>query len=72
MCHVQTLMLEGNQIGDLGVAALAKVCADGALAQLTDLILDQNQIGDPGVSALADACAKGALAQLTVRSLPIA
>ena len=31
----QTLQLNGNQIGDAGVAALAEVIAKGGLAQLT-------------------------------------
>ena len=35
MCYAQRLNLSGNQIGDVGVTALAGACASGSLAQLT-------------------------------------
>ena len=35
MCYAQRLYLNGNQIGDAGVTALAGACASGSLAQLT-------------------------------------
>ena len=34
MCHKQELYLDRNKIGDVGVTALAKACAGGAMAQL--------------------------------------
>ena len=34
MCYAQRLNLIGNQIGDVGVTALADACASGSLAQL--------------------------------------
>ena len=69
MCHTQWLDLGGNQIGDAGLTALAKVVGSGALASLLQLSLISNLIGDAGLSALASACASGALAQLTVLGL---
>ena len=35
MCHTQSLDLEGNQIGDAGLTALAKAVESGALDHLT-------------------------------------
>ena len=55
MCHTlpsQTLSLARNQIGDTGVAALADVCAKGALPQLTKLYLHRNKISDDGFAIL--------------------
>ena len=52
-------------VGDAGLTTLAAACANGALAQVTELYLDGNFIGNDGLTALADACAKGALAQVT-------
>ena len=70
MCHTQTLGLENNNIGDVGVTALANACATGAMAQLRQLKLNGNQIGDKGLEALSGALATGAMAQLQVSWLP--
>ena len=64
MCNMQELYLYENNIGDIGVEALAKAAAGGALASCQKLFLNQNQIGDSGVEALAQACAGGAMAHL--------
>ena len=64
MCHTQTLGLEANQIGDAGLAALAKAVESGALAKCTYINLGVNQIGDAGLSALAGALSSGALSKL--------
>ena len=34
MCNMQMLTLEGNQIGDMGITALATAVGNGALDQL--------------------------------------
>ena len=46
MCHTQVLKLDGNQIGDAGVTALAQACAGGALAHMSHLYLSSNPISD--------------------------
>ena len=70
LASCQELNLFNNQIGDIGLSALAKACADkGALASCQKLILGGNQIGDVGVSALATAIESGALPQVTYVSL---
>ena len=46
MCYAQRLYLNGNQIGDAGVLALAGACASGSLAKLTFVGLG----GNPGSS----------------------
>ena len=72
MCHLQTLWLNDNNIGDAGLTALAEAVESGALAQLTRLDLDNNRIGDAGLTALAEAIkptadnASGALDKLEV------
>ena len=43
---VQVLWLDNNQIGDVGVMALANACASGSLAQLRGLFLSGNSISD--------------------------
>lgn len=63
------LDLEGNGIGEAGVAALARATADGALSRLRVLDLQNNRIGDGGVRALAAAVAGGAFATLQVLHL---
>ena len=40
MCHMQVLKLQNNQIGGVGVAALANACATGAMASLRIIFLD--------------------------------
>ena len=64
MCHTQELELYGNNIGDVGLTALARAVESGALAQCTYMRLGNNQIGDAGLTALASACASGALPAL--------
>ena len=64
---LQWLFLSNNQIGDIGLQALAKAITPdkdgkGAMAQLNTLDLNDNMIGDFGLTALADALANGALA----------
>ena len=56
LVKLKKLGLEGNQIGDAGVAALAEVA--GKLPRLWKLGLGYNQIGDAGVAALAEAADK--------------
>ena len=45
MCHTQSLDLEGNQIGDAGLTALAKAVESGALASLKTLEVDDGPLG---------------------------
>ena len=66
------LELGNNQIGDAGLAALAKAVESGALPQLEKLWLGGNSIGDVGLSALADVVSRGALDHLTVCWRPTA
>jgi hypothetical protein len=40
ICHTQVLELRDNQIGDAGLAALAKAVESGALSKLNRLIID--------------------------------
>jgi len=50
------LWLSGNQIGDIGLAALVAASNEhGAFAELGSLTLSQNQIGARGVEAIATA-----------------
>ena len=69
---MQVLGLQNNKIGDVGVTALAEVCATGALACCRTLDLRSNKIGDGGMEAFSGALATGAMAQLQARSLPTA
>ena len=55
LANVTTLGLNGNQIGDAGVSALAGACAGGALANLTVLTLGSNQISVNSKDALKTA-----------------
>ena len=77
MCHLQTLWLNDNNIGDAGLTALAEAVESGALASLESLFLNGNGIGDEGMSALAKAITpdkdgKGALDKLEVSLCPTA
>ena len=47
---IQFLNLNNNQIGDVGLTALANACASGSLAKLTRVLLG----GNPGSSAPVD------------------
>ena len=71
ICHKQVLELGNNQIGDAGLAALAKAVESGALDKLTSLRLGSNQIGDAGLQALADALGKGTLPALELEHLEL-
>ena len=51
---LQVLRLNRNQVGDVGMQALASAVASGAMA-LEWLDLNSNQIGDAGLAALARA-----------------
>ena len=42
VCHTQVLSLQNNQIGDMGVSALASACAGGALPQLKGLLVGRD------------------------------
>ena len=64
MCNMQELYLNQNQIGDVGLSALAEAVGNGALASLEALDLSKNEIGEAGMTAFADAVGKGALASL--------
>lgn len=69
MCHMQTLNLWGNKIGDAGCKALAKAAAGGALPLLEELHLEGNKIGDEGMIKLSEACADGAMAAISIIDL---
>ena len=58
---LETLNLNGNQMGDGAAAALAALLEEGAMPNLKELKLFNNQIGDDGVAALASALRGGAL-----------
>lgn len=59
------LLLNDNQIGDVGLSALAGALSEGALVNLKTLDLSGNQIGDAGLQSLVDALSSGALDKLT-------
>ena len=61
---LEYLFLGNNQIGDVGLSALAEAVGKGALPALQTLALSHNNIGDAGLSALAEAVGKGALPAL--------
>jgi len=65
--RLRELSLHHNQIGEAGVAALARACEGGAapLAQLSELHLFNNALGSAGLEALARACRGGAWPQLS-------
>ena len=50
--QLEDLRLHYNQIGDVGMQALAGAVSKGALASLQTLDLSGNQIGDTSLSAL--------------------
>ena len=62
---LETLRLDGNQMGDGAAAALAALLEEGAMPNLKELSLANNQIGDHGVAALASALRGGALPACT-------
>ena len=62
---LETLVLDGNQMGDGAAAALAALLEEGAMPNLKELFLYYNQIGDDGVAALASALRGGALPACT-------
>ena len=61
MASCQELYLDNNQIGDVGLTALASVLGSGALDKLEILQLSDNQIGNQGMVELSEALGKGAL-----------
>ena len=70
LASCQRLELDSNQIGDVGLSALAEACrANGALDKVTVLELQSNKIGEDGMNAFADAVGEGALASLKTLSL---
>ena len=62
--------LEGNQIGDAGITALARAVEpvsagdSRTLPKLMELWLQENKVGDDGLSSLSCALGKGALLSL--------
>ena len=48
---LQSLMLNGNEIGDAGVTAMAEVCNVGALPSLQVLALDEERFTDASKQA---------------------
>ena len=62
---LETLNLNGNQMGDRAAAALAALLEEGAMPNLKELWLESNRIGDDGVAALASALRGGALPACT-------
>jgi hypothetical protein len=69
MPNLDALILNGNQIADDGVAALASALRGGALPACTEIYLGNNQIADDGVAALASALRGGALPACTAINL---
>jgi len=63
------LDLQGNEIGDDGLSALAAPLKEGALPALQRLHMPKNKVGDAGLRALAGALGDGALKNLTYLSL---
>ena len=53
------LLLNSNQIGDAGVAALGAAAGKGALCNVTKLCLSHNRISCEGATALVWAEKKG-------------
>ena len=50
------LALFGNQIGDVGVQALASAVADGAMANLKIIYIGDDSFGDAAKEQLKEAC----------------
>jgi len=68
--RLETLRLNGNEIGDEGCKALAAALGkEGAAPRLEELYLGGNKIGDEGCKALAAALKEGA-ASLKARDAP--
>ena len=71
--YLERIDLPGQEIGDVGVAALARAIApdegDNTLPNIHTLDLLENGIGDAGMIALSGAFFKGALPQLVAVSL---
>ena len=57
MCHVQALEISNNNIGDAGLAALAKAVESGALPKCTGIELLGNPASDEAKQAVRDAIA---------------
>lgn len=62
--NLKSLYLPDNQIGDVGITALANALGKGALPSLQYLDLECSAIGDVGMIALSNALGKGALPSL--------
>ena len=60
MCHVQTLRLDGNNIGDTGLTALAKAVESGALPKCTTIYTGSNPASAEAKQAVKDAIASRA------------
>jgi len=70
LAHVKLLDLSGNHFGDVGLQALANVCAKDCLLKLETLLLRGNyKIGDSGLNALANVVSNGALPSLKTISV---
>ena len=67
--RLETLGLNGNQMGDGAAAALAALLEEGAMPNLKALTLMDNQIADDGVAALTSALRGGALPSCTTINL---
>ncbi len=63
--NLEKLRLDNNNIGDIGLSALATAVGNGALPLLNSLYLGDNQIGDSGLASFATALGSGALPSLT-------
>ena len=55
VCYAQALGLSGNQIGDVGMSALADACAKGSMASLQNLYLFGNPISQESKDTLKSA-----------------
>ena len=57
LAKLQKLCLMNNQVGDDGLAALARAGSAGAMPVLAELFVQINRIGSRGCVAMAEACA---------------
>ena len=54
MCHMQTLFLNDNKIGDQGMVKFSEALEKGAMDKVTYINLDHNQATETGKKAMRD------------------